>query len=131
MPDQRKTLGALGEAAAGEYLAARGYRLVDSNVRPFPGMARGEIDLIAWHEEFLVFVEVKTRRSAMAGQGTPLEAITPAKQRQMVRLASFYMARYQLTDIPCRFDVVEVILADGEGPVVTLHQNAFDATACE
>jgi putative endonuclease len=126
--DERKSLGDRGEADAVRFLEERGYRMVDSNVRPFPGMARGEIDLIAWHGEDLVFIEVKTRRTASGSQGAPIEAITPAKQRQMVRLASFYLGRYNLTEVPCRFDVVEVVREPGRPPQFSLIQNAFDAT---
>ena len=128
MPRNRKTVGARGEAAAAAYLEARGYRLVDANVRPEGGLARGEIDLVAWHGEYLVFIEVKTRRARRGAQGTPAEAIHARKRRQLLALASSYLAKYSLDDVPCRFDVVEVI--EGRDGLARIHllPNAFDAT---
>ena len=66
----------------------------------------GEIDLIAERGELLVFVEVKARRGTTAGR--PAEAVTPAKQRRLARVALAYLARRGWLDRPCRFDVVEV-----------------------
>ena len=128
MVDRRKELGARGEHGAGEFLTNQGYQLIDSNVRPMPGMARGEIDFVAWHGEFLVFIEVKTRRVSVGNQGMPREAITIAKQKQLSRLASFYVARYKLVDVACRFDVVEVIVSRGQPTQFSLIPNAFDVT---
>ena len=71
MPRNRKTVGAQGEATTAAFLEVRGYRLVDTNVRPEGGRARGEIDLVAWHGEYLVFVEVKTRRPPAAHRARP------------------------------------------------------------
>ncbi len=126
----RKAVGNAGEQGAADFLAARGYRLVDANVRPEGGMARGEIDLIAWDGSVLVFVEVKTRRTAHGAQGTPGEAITRAKRRQLVSLAQAYLAHHNLDDVPCRFDVVEATpRADGV-LCYSLLQNAFDGSDC-
>lgn len=126
--DNRKAYGARGEADTAGWLEERGYRVVDANVRPLPGLARGEIDLIAWHDDVLVFVEVKTRRRARGAQGTPGEAVDARKQRQLVALASAYLAKHELDDVPCRFDVVEVVERDGAPPQFTLLVAAFDAT---
>jgi putative endonuclease len=128
MNENHKALGARGEAETAAFLEARGYQLVDANVRPLYGMARGEIDLVAWQGGTLVFVEVKTRRRASGAQGTPGEAITPRKRRQLVRLASAYIARYRLDDVPCRFDVVEVIDILNRPLQISLLVNAFDGS---
>ncbi len=128
MEANNKTKGATGETDAAEFLTARGYRLVDANVRPQGGMARGEIDLIAWHGEFLVFIEVKARRRARSAHGTPAEAIDARKRKQLVSLAQAYLAKHDMDSIPCRFDVVEVLFVPGRPPHVSLLANAFDAT---
>ncbi len=125
MSDNSKAFGARGEAETAAFLESRGYRLVDANVRPLHGMARGEIDLIAWQGGTLVFIEVKTRRHAHGAQGTPSEAVTAAKCRQLVRLATAYVAKYHLDDIPCRFDVVEVVECPGVPRSFTLLPDAF------
>ena len=125
MTDARKTLGARGEAETVAFLEARGYRIVDVNVRPLGGMARGEIDVIAWDGEFLVFCEVKTRRSASGHQGTPAEAVHYQKQKQLTRLALAYLAKHNLDDVPCRFDVVEVVRRPPAPARLTLWRDAF------
>ena len=127
-PTGNQRRGQTGEDAAVLYLQARGYKVVVRNWRPAKeasSVLRGEIDCIAWHGKTLVFVEVKARTSNQ--QGTPQEAVTPAKQRQLSRLANAYISYQRLPDTPCRFDVVEVWLAAGdEAPRLALHQNAFD-----
>jgi putative endonuclease len=121
----RKAIGAGGESAAVLFLETQGYRVVDINMRPLPGMARGEIDIVAWDDETLCFVEVKTRRSLRA---EPAEAVGPAKQKQLAKLAEAYLALYELDDIPCRFDVVTVTSAPvSPAPDVRLVKDAFQA----
>ncbi|MGO8671724.1 MAG: YraN family protein [Capsulimonadaceae bacterium] len=135
----RKRLGAEGEALTTGFLESRGYRIIDSNVRPLGGRRRGEIDLVAWHEDCLCFIEVKTRRAFGTSTPSPAEAVNRRKRRQLVILARAYLSRYGLHDIPCRFDVVEIVRRDGdagheedsrtdsEGVRFTLIANAFDA----
>jgi len=123
----RKSIGAKGEAETIAFLEARGYRVVDANVRPLGGMARGEIDVIAWDGEYLVFVEVKTRRAALGNQGTPAEAVDTRKQKQLTRLAMAYLAKHEFDDVPCRFDVVAVVRRPPAPPHFTLFRNAFVA----
>ena len=126
MPRNLKTVGAQGEATTAAFLEARGYRLVDANVRPEGGLARGEIDLIAWHGEYLVFIEVKTRHAARGAQGTPAEAVDARKRRQLLSLAAAYLAKHNLDDVPCRFDVVEVVEGKDGFSQFHLFANAFD-----
>ena len=127
MPDTRKTTGSSGERETLDFLERRGYRIVDTNVRPEGGMARGEIDVIAWDGEFLVFCEVKTRRTAAGAQGSPAEAVHARKQAQIARLALAYVARHDLDDVACRFDVVEVISRPPHPSQIRLLQDAFRA----
>ena len=98
---------------------------MDTNVRPLGGMARGEIDVIAWDGEYLVFVEVKTRRAALGEQGTPAEAVDARKQKQLTRLAMAYLAKHNLDDVPCRFDVVAVVRPRSGPARFTLLRDAF------
>ena len=127
MTDTRKATGVRGERETLDFLEARGYRVVDTNVRPLGGMARGEIDVIAWDGEFLVFCEVKTRRTALGNQGTPAEAVDARKQKQLTRLAFAYLAKHNLDDVPCRFDVVEVVRRPPRPPQIRLLRDAFPA----
>lgn len=125
MTQARKALGASGEADTVAFLESRGYRVVDTNVRPLGGMVRGEIDVVAWDGDFLVFVEVKTRRMGMGNQGTPAEAVDIRKQRQLTRLGLAYLARHEMDDVDCRFDVVAVVRAPPRPPRFTLLRDAF------
>lgn len=106
--DARRTLGADGERAAARYLQRHGWQIIDRNVR----YREGELDLVASRDGVLVFVEVKTRRSTRAG--TPAEAVTPAKQARIRRLAMRYLNDHRPGATAIRFDVVTA-LARGQG----------------
>jgi putative endonuclease len=120
--DGRQARGKVGEAAAQAFLERRGYLIVDVNVRfgSTSGLV-GELDIVAWDGPTLCFVEVKTRRGHV-GKVVPAENVTPAKQRQIARLALAYAARNGIldgdTEIPMRFDVAAVYLAPGEEATV-------------
>jgi len=130
MPRNNKAFGAAGEQATVRYLESHGYTIVDTNVRPLGGMRRGEIDIVAWSGETLAIIEVKTRRSQQSGQGTAVEAIDYRKRRQLLRLAMAYVAKYKLTDVPIRFDLVTAI-TQTSGPLqISVLQHAFDAGDC-
>lgn len=109
-----------GEEAAIATLRAAGYRIVDANVR----LRRGEIDVVAEDQGVIVFVEVKSRRSALFG--TPAEAVTARKRRALVGLAAAYLTRRALSGRPCRFDVSEVWFGlDGRPARVQVIRDAF------
>ena len=104
---------------AARYLRRRGMRVVMRGYRtPW-----GEIDLIARDGDFLVFIEVKTRR-----RGVPAEAVTPEKQRRLTLAALRFLRRRNLLEERCRFDVVAVIWPDDDRPPQIEHfRNAFEA----
>ena len=104
---QKDRLGRRGERIAIRTLRAKGYRILDRNIR-LPG---GELDLVAFDGEYVVFVEVKTRRSRTAGGA--VEAVSRSKRRRMRRLAESYLSRKRLDDRPARFDLVAITWADG------------------
>jgi len=112
-PLSRSALGAAGEAAAAAWLEARGYQILDHNVRT----RFGEIDLVARIGDVIVFVEVKSRTSARFGH--PSEAVTAGKQHRLARLASGYLHVKGLDDHLARFDAVAVQL-DARGGVIAL-----------
>lgn len=112
---QKKELGQLGEKAAQRYLREeKGYRIRCCNYRS----RVGEIDIIAEDGSVLVFVEVKTRTSSEFGR--PCEAVERHKRRKITRIADNYLARYQLWERPCRFDVVEVYAGAETGAKVRI-----------
>ncbi len=121
MTRDRQRCGRDGEERAAAYLAARGFAILARNVRA----AAGEIDLVALDDDTLVFCEVRTRRSR--GQGGALESVTPAKQRQVVRVAEWFLTGHpDLQARPIRFDVVAIDLRDGVAEVVHV-RDAFSA----
>ena len=103
-------LGRTGEEAAYWHLRDGGFIMVENNYRP-EGL-RGEIDLIGWDGDVLVFVEVKTRQST--GVMMPEAAIDRDKQRNMIAAAQQYRRRANLLERPYRFDVVSVTVASGD-----------------
>ena len=114
-------LGRQGEALAVAYLRKNGYQILERNLR----MKFGEIDLVARKAGTLCFVEIKARTSLQFGW--PEEGVTAEKQRRLGRLASGYLQRRGLSEVPVRFDVVSVLLApDGSGSRIRLIKNAFD-----
>ncbi len=96
--------GAAGEVLAARFLRDKGYAVVASNFR----CRQGEIDIIATHGRYIVFVEVKTRR--VDALYAPREAVTASKQRKLLQTAAIYLARSPM-DLQPRFDVVEVVTA--------------------
>lgn len=102
MPDRRRATARRGEGLAALYLRLKGYRIEVRNWR----CSLGEIDIVAWDGDTLVFVEVKTRTSGAAG--SPEEAVTAQKRRRLVRLAQALLAQRGGEAPPCRFDVVAV-----------------------
>ncbi len=92
--------GKWGEERAAFFLRLKGYRILEKNYR----VPSGEIDLIAWKNGTLVFVEVKARKGR--AQGTPLEAVSPHKVHRLSAAAALYLAQRPCLPAACRFDVV-------------------------
>jgi putative endonuclease len=116
--DKRRQLGDRGEDLAAAALKKQGYKILERNYRT----PLGEIDLIAKQKGVLVFIEVKTRQSGR--YGTPAEAVHPAKQAKLRRLAEYYLQQQRLGDVAVRFDVV-AITVKGEELNLNIIQNAF------
>jgi putative endonuclease len=81
-----REVGRLGEDLAARYLQKQGYTILERNYR----CQGGEIDLVAKNGDFLVFVEVRLRRSPRFG--TPEESITPWKKARLLLAAQSYVA---------------------------------------
>jgi len=105
---------------AAEALQARGLKIVERNFR----CRAGEIDLVALDGRTVVFVEVRSRRGAIAG--TPLESVDGRKQARVTRIARHYLAARGHRECDVRFDVVGIRF-DAEPPLVEYVPGAFDA----
>lgn len=98
--------GAWGEAKAAEYLRKKHYQVVATGFRS----RFGEIDLIVQDRKFLVFVEVKTRKSGSFAQA--MEYVDRRKQDRLRVTASIYLAEHP-TELQPRFDVIEIYAPEG------------------
>lgn len=99
----KRKIGNEGEDIATEYLENMGMRIVDRNYYT----DRGEIDIVFKDKEYLVFCEVKYRGQKAAYN--PLEAVTKAKQRSIVRTARVYLYEHGISqDCLLRFDCIGI-----------------------
>jgi putative endonuclease len=116
-----KPLGQRGEIAAAKFLKRLGYKIIARGAH----IRRGEIDIVAVDDRTVVFVEVKTRDSSVAGE--PHEAVDRTKQEKLTRLALVYLKRHRLLEYPARFDVVSVLWPKGQRrPQIEHFKNAFE-----
>lgn len=99
--------GRMGEDMAHRYLRGAGCIVVARNYRPPSG--HGEIDLVVWHRDKLVFVEVKTRASDAFGE--PGRAVDAAKRQHLTRAARDYARRAAVDWANTRFDIVSIVLS--------------------
>ena len=100
-------LGKKGEELAAQFLEKLGYQIIAMNWHE----KKFEIDIIAQEQNQLVFVEVKTRTTDYFG--SPVEAVTPAKQKHLVEGANYFIEKQNI-DLECRFDVIAVILNNNQ-----------------
>lgn len=111
--------GALGEQAAKKYLQQQGLRFLTANF----DSRRGELDLVLRDGDCLVFAEVKTRSSE--GWTRPSKAVGPAKRRRLSRCAMDYLRKLGQPPVKVRFDIVEVLLNEGEVREIRHLPNTF------
>lgn len=103
--------GKHGEDQAERFLEQKGYHIVARNVTNPSGRRLGEIDIVALEGEKVVFVEVKTRKSA----DIPLSlSIRPEKLRRLARIGEWYMKRADWLDRKYRFDMVGIVENPGK-----------------
>ena len=114
-------MGAWGESLASEYLKKKRYKLLAMNYT----CRFGEIDLIVCNKEYLVFVEVKLRKSAAFAAA--YEHVDSYKQQRLRTTAEFFLSEYS-TELQPRFDVIEIYAPEGTAtkkPVIQHMEDAF------
>ena len=121
---RKQRTGICGETFAYWYLRKLGYVFVARNYTPRGG-AKGEIDLIGYDGETLVFVEVRTRTVGEQLTGLPELSVTAQKQRVVARTAQGFVAERHVKDVPLRFDVLAIDNIPGSPPKLRLHKDAF------
>lgn len=118
---KRREVGMLGEKIACRYLEKNGYEIIETNYR----CPEGEMDIIARQGDFLVFIEVRTRRSESAG--TPEESITLQKKHRLTAVAERYGQDREGLPSARRIDVLAVHLTRrGSVSRIELIENAVD-----
>mgnify|MGYP005991257709 CR=1 FL=1 len=116
-----KLQGDIYEQVALDYLLKQKLTLIDRNFN----CKLGEIDLIMQEQEFIVFIEVKYRKSTSFGEAS--EMVSPTKQKKICKTAQIYLQKHGLNEYNtfCRFDVVSI-----KGPAasteITWLKNAFN-----
>jgi len=104
-----KIIGKYGEEIAKNFLIKNGFEIIETNYR-YSRIA--EIDIIASKRGVLHFIEVKTRTQEFFG--TPLEAITPNKLKQIFSCAVEYMTKNQKKYKKYQIDAIGIVLKNKE-----------------
>ena len=129
---EKQTLGRLGEDLACDFLEKNGYRIVRRNQR----FGKNELDIVCEDDDFIVFVEVKTRSCLYPESGDfgiPSRAVDEGKRKNTVKAARDYLAQNYINKQP-RIDVIEVYMLEQKSEFKTPTilkinhiRNAFDA----
>lgn len=118
MKTEKQIKGRIGEDLAVDYLLSKGYALLERNWT----IGHLEVDIIASTADFLVIVEVKTRKSNTFGE--PEDFVTTQKQRNLIRAAAAYIRKFGITK-EVRFDILSVIIKEGQEGEVHHIPDAF------
>lgn len=114
-----KSKGNVGETFVAKHLVRNGYSVVKRNFHS----RYGEIDIIAVNHEFIVFVEVKARKSKPIVSA--LESVDKIKQVKITKTAMLYLQDYP-SDLQPRFDVAEVIMRYDRAESINYIEDAFE-----
>jgi len=111
------SFGRRSELLGLDYLRSLGFRIVASSFRT----KAGEVDIIAWDGDTLVFIEVKARQNS----DPPENAVGYRKQQRVIRAARAYIAQHRLHDVNYRFDILAVTSRPSSRPEFRLLRDAF------
>jgi putative endonuclease len=120
---KRQRVGERGENAAVAHLRGTGYTILQRNFRT----RAGEIDVVAFQDGVLVFVEVRSR--TRPAQFDPVYTITSTKRKRIRKAAEAFVTLHRVDgeDLLRRFDVITVLMdAEGQNPEVRHIEGAFE-----
>jgi putative endonuclease len=117
---EHNELGIMGEKIAQKFLLKKGYKIVATNWR----YLKDEIDIIAFHDKYIVIVEVKTRSTNAFGE--PEEAVSKKKRKFLVRAADAYIQQKNIEN-EARFDIISVIVEGNKWEIAHI-EDAFYPT---
>ena len=111
------SFGRRSELLGLDYLRSQGYRIAASPYRT----TKGEVDIVAWDGDILVFIEVKARRSS----DPPENAVGIRKRERIIRAAEAYISKHSYQEMTCRFDVLAITDTGKRRPEFRLLRDAF------
>ena len=114
----KKVIGNFGEKQAQKYLQKNKYKVVATNY----GTKFGEIDIVAEKDNYIVFVEVKTRGDS--SRYAPVYAVNKSKQSKLMKTAYLYLKEYP-SNKNIRFDIIEIIYSGNKVNSINHIENAF------
>ncbi len=103
MKNLNKDIGSYGEDLAYKYLLNLNHKILEKNYRS----KLGEIDIISSFNNMIIFTEVKSRYTN--SYGSPMESVTYYKQRQIIKLSSYYILINKFNNYNIRYDVIEIL----------------------
>ena len=117
--DYRKRIGNAGEKIAERFLKKKGFVILEKNFRN----RYGEIDIIAKDEDWLVFIEVKTKSCKNFSE--PETWVDFKKENQLTKMADYYLCQKNIVDTDCRFDVIGITLGKKNEEKIEHIKHAF------
>jgi len=113
---ERHVVGKNGEDAAVQYLKDKGYKILERNFM----CRQGEIDIIALDEEYIVFIEIKSRTNTQ--YGLPSEAVTKKKIKHMLKTIEYFLYTRNLQNENVRIDAIEIYIKENNYKINHLKQ---------
>lgn len=119
MSGSTRDKGRAAEEFAAAWLESKGWIILDQNY----AFQRAEVDIVAYDQTRIVFVEVKSRSYTRFGR--PEEAVDRKKEKQITKAAEAWLYERRMEGSPVRFDVISIVLADQSAPEITHFEDAF------
>ncbi len=122
----RKEKGNFAESIVSNFLEKQNFQILSRNFT----IKGGEIDIIAKKEDLIIFVEVRSWSRVFWEEGTPLQTISKAKMKRIIKTAKYYLLknRYNIDNFFIRFDVAGVVGEEKEQKI-EYFEGAFDSEA--
>jgi putative endonuclease len=114
-----REIGNEAEDLACAYLESKGWRILERNYF----FEHAEVDIVAYDDTAIVFVEVKMRSSTKYGE--PVEHVTEEKVKNVFKASEAWMYERKMDGSPMRFDIVGIVQKKNEAPEFTHIQDAF------
>ncbi len=115
----KQEVGQNGEDIAARYLEEKGFTILDRNYN----FEYAELDIVAFKDQFIVFVEVKTRTSKSYGE--PEDAIDEKKRKKLLHVAEAWIFERRMEGAPARFDVISVLYPETPKQEIRHYEEAF------